>query len=190
MRRWFDKKKLKDVAKIKFCLSQKVISDEKHKIITPINLLENNVIDNFVFDDRVRVNKDTKVHKGDILIKRVSPSFVNYIDEIDEDTYASGNLIIISAVSVESKYLAYILNKEISKITQSLSGAKIPSIGRNDLEEIEVPILSIKRQKAIGDLWHKSIEVYKLKTRLNELEFIKVKGILSELVNGGEQNVN
>lgn len=39
-------------------------------------------------------------------------------------------------------------------------------------------------------LWHKSIEVYKLKTRLNELEFIKVKGILSELVNGGEQNVN
>ena len=184
------KKKLKDVAKIKFCLSQKVISDEKYKIITPINLLENNVIDNFVFDDRVRVNKDTKVHKGDILIKRVSPSFVNYIDEIDEDTYASGNLIIISAVSVESKYLAYILNKEISKITQSLSGAKIPSIGRNDLEEIEVPILSIKRQKAIGDLWHKSIEVYKLKTRLNELEFIKVKGILSELVNGGEQNVN
>lgn len=49
------KKKLKDVAKIKFCLSQKVTSDEKHKIITPINLLENNVIDNFVFDDRIRV---------------------------------------------------------------------------------------------------------------------------------------
>ena len=95
-------------------------------------------------------------------------------------------MIIISAVSVESKYLAYILNKEISKITQSLSGAKIPSIGRNDLEEIEVPILSIKKQKAIGDLWYKSIEVHKLKTRLNELELNKVKGILSELVNGGE----
>ena len=78
--------------------------------------MENNVIDNFVFDDRVRVNKDTKVHKGDILIKRVSPSFVNYIDEIDEDTYASGNLIIISAVSVESNILLIFLTKKFQRL--------------------------------------------------------------------------
>ena len=95
-------------------------------------------------------------------------------------------IIIISAISVEPKYLAYILNNEIPKITQSLSGAKIPAIGRSDLEEIQIPILPIEKQRAIGDLWQKSIEVYKLKRRLDELELVKTKNLLSKAINGGK----
>ena len=179
-------RKLKEIAEIRFCLAQRVISNQKYKVLTPIKLLENNVIDGFVYDDRIRANDDTKVCNGDIIVKRISPAFVNYIDKIENNIYASGNLIIISAISVEPKYLAYILNNEIPKITQSLSGAKIPAIGRSDLEEIQIPILPIEKQSAIGDLWQKSIEVYKLKRRLDELELVKTKNLLSKAINGGK----
>lgn len=180
------KKRLKDVAEIRLCLTQKATSDEVHKALTPIKLLENNVVDGFVLDSRVRADDATKICVGDIIIKRICPSFVNYIDRIEDDVYAAGNLIIITAKTVDPKYLAYILNTEIPKITQSLSGSKIPSVGRGDLEEIQIPILPIKKQKAMGDFWQKSIELYKLKRKLNELQLTQAKGALEQVINGGK----
>lgn len=180
------KKRLKDVAEIRFCLAQRMRSGEKYKALTPIKLLENNVVDGFILDNKIRADDTTKISCGDIIVKRISPSFINYIDKIDDDIYASGNLIIITAKTVDSKYLAYILNKEIPQIIQSLSGAKIPSVGRSDLEEIRIPILPMERQKAIGSFWQKSIELYKLKRKLAELELIQTKGILEQSINGGK----
>ena len=60
-------RKLKEIAEIRFCLAQRVISNQKYKVLTPIKLLENNVIDGFVYDDRIRANDDTKVCNGDII---------------------------------------------------------------------------------------------------------------------------
>ena len=178
-------KKLADVAQIRLCLTQKQTADKMYKILTPIKLLEHNIIDGYVLDDKIRADKTTKVCSGDIIIKRISPSFVNYIDNIDDNVYAAGNLIIITAKTVDSKYLAYILNIEIPKITQSLSGSSIPAISIGDLEENKIPFLSIEKQRVIGTFWQKSIEIYKLKTRLNELEQIKAKNILAKALNGG-----
>lgn len=178
-------KKLADVAQIRLCLTQKQTADKMYKILTPIKLLEHNIINGYVLDDKIRADKTTKVCSGDIIIKRISPSFVNYIDNIDDNVYAAGNLIIITAKTVDSKYLAYILNIEIPKITQSLSGSSIPAISIGDLEEIKIPFLSIEKQRVIGTFWQKSIEIYKLKTRLNELEQIKAKNILAKALNGG-----
>src|SRR5699024_8953857 len=120
-------KRLKDVAEIRLCLAQRATTNKMYKALTPIKLLENNVVDGFILDNKVRADDATKVCTGDIIIKRICPWFVNYIDEIEDDVYAAGNLIIITAKAVDSKYLAYILNTEIPKITQSLSGSKIPS---------------------------------------------------------------
>lgn len=179
-------KRLKDVAEIRLCLAQRATTDKMYKALTPIKLLENNVVDGFILDNKVRADDATKVCTGDIIIKRICPWFVNYIDEIEDDVYAAGNLIIITAKAVDSKYLAYILNTEIPKITQSLSGSKIPSVGRGDLEEIQIPILPIEKQRAIGDFWQKSVELYKLKRKLDELELTQAKGILENAINGGK----
>lgn len=165
--------RLKDVAEIRFCLSSKEISEEKRKILMPINLLKDNVIQQIVWEDKFKTDDTTKVSADDILVKRISPSFINYINDIDDDVYAAANIIIIKAVSVAPKYLAFILNEEIGKITQSLIGAKIPAISRGDLEEIQVPILPINEQIAIGELWYNSIELSKLRSKLNELESLK-----------------
>lgn len=182
----FMNKRLKDIAEIRLCLVQRSTSDKMYKVLTPMKLLENNVVDGFALDNKVRADDATKVCVGDIIIKRICPWFVNYIDKIEDDVYASGNLIIITARTVDPKYLAFILNTEIPKITQSLSGAKIPAVGRGDLEEILIPILPIEKQQAIGLFWQKSVELYKLKRKLDELELIQAKGILRNAINGGK----
>ena len=48
------------------------------------------------------------------------------------------------------------------------------------MEEIQIPILPIEKQRAIGDFWQKSVELYKLKRKLDELELTQAKGILVE----------
>ena len=183
------RKRLKDVAEIRFCLAPRTVADKQHKVLTPIKLLQNNVIDGFVLDNKIRADSTTKINCDDIIIKRISPSFVNYVEFIEDDVYAAGNLIIVTATEVDAKFLACILNTEILQITQSQTGSKIPSVGRSDLEEIQVPILPMNKQKAIGELWQKSITLYKLKSRLNELELAKTQGMLGKMLDGGKSDV-
>ena len=179
-------KSLKEISEIRFCLVPKESLEKKCKVLTPLNLLENNIIQEITFDDKVKIDETTKISNGDIIIKRIMPSFVNYIDNIDEDVYATGNLIIIKAISVDAKYLACILNKSIRRLTQSLSGATVPAVGRSDLEALQVPIISEEKQKAIGEIWYKSLEIYKLKTRLNDLEFLRTTTQINDLINEGK----
>lgn len=180
------KKKLKDIAEITFCLVSKEINEKSYKTITPINLLDNNTIQSISLENRLKIDETTRIKEGDIIIKRICPSFVNYISDVKENIYAGGNLIIVRAVSVEPKYLAYILNKAIKITTQALTGAAMPAIGRRDLEEIQVPIFSKEKQTAIGEVWYNSIEVYKLKSKINDLELLRTTNILNELTIGGK----
>lgn len=184
-------KKLKDVADIKFCLSGSGNSSERTKWLMPINLLENNTVSEIVIDDKYQRDENSKISKEDILIKRISPSFINYIDKVEDDVYASGNLIIVRAKEVDSKYLAYLLNKNIGKMIDAYSGSTIPSIGRKDVEDCIVTILPIKKQKAIGELWFCCGELKKLRDRLSELEKLKTNHLISDFVNqqiGGRKN--
>ncbi len=181
--------KLKDVAQIKFCLLSKQDYDKDNKLIIPANLLENNVIQDYELDNRIKVDDSMRVYPKDIIIKRISPSYVNYIDEVDEDVYAAGNLIIVRPTEIDSKYLAYILDKNISRITSSLVGAALPAISRGDLENIQIPMLTIEKQQKVGEVWYKSIKTYKLRERLNELQKIRTKALIDEFVlnNNGDR---
>jgi restriction endonuclease S subunit len=178
------KQKLKDIAEIKFCLSvtSKVEFQDKRRIVTPSSFLENNVLVGIVEDDKLKISDDMKISKGDIVIKRIGPSFVNYIECIDDDVYAGGNLIIVRAKEVNEKYLAFVLNENVKKIIASLVGTKIPAIGRNDLEDVEIPLLSLQQQIAIGEIWFNSIKLKKLKQQLYDLENEKLKQQLMNYV--------
>lgn len=170
------RKKLKDIADIKFCLSSasKNENEQKAEWITPANLLENNVIANLSLSNQYKIDDNAKISPNDIIVKRINPSFVNYVDAIKSNVYASGNLIVIKSNAVDAKYLAYFLNKKINQITKSFVGSTIPAIGRNDLEEISIPILSLNQQKAVGEIWYCNTNLQKLKKHLAELERIKV----------------
>lgn len=177
--------KLKDLAEIKFSLSSnRQVSDENNnaKLITPINLLRDNYISEITVNDQYQPNENTRVLNNDIILKRISPSFVSYISEVEEDVYAGKNLIIIRANKIDAKYLAYLLNKNISRMLDAYIGSSMPSIGRKDLEDFIIPMIPISEQIALGELWYLSTESKRMKIKLAGLEKIKTDFLLNDYI--------
>ena len=178
---------LKDVAEINFILSIGKAKDTKPLLwMTASHLLpENKVLMDFE-EKAGNENEASKIYKNDILIKRISPSFINYIDMDLENIYAYSNLIIVRPnSSVAPKYLAYIIDQNIEKLsTRSSVGAVMPSLGKNELSLLEVPILSQKEQKKIGALWYWGIEKKKHLDRLSEVQHIKDTYMLQKYMMG------
>ena len=168
------KKKLKDVAEIIFCILEK--GNEEKKLLTPANLLENNQISTVNKDDKFKKDKSVIIKKDDILLKRINPTYINYIEDIGEDIYAGNNLIIIRAKEINAKYLAAILNMNIEKFVKKNSvGAIIPSIGRK--------MVTLRN-------WMKTIEKRKLELKKIELERQKSMVVIKNFINeiGGNKN--
>lgn len=186
--------KLKDIADIKFCLANttKDKSKMETKWLTPANLLEANIINGFTLDDRYAADESVRVGTEDIIVKRISPSFVNYIDAIEDAVYASNNLILIrTKENVNPKYLSFIMNDNIKKIADACVGATIPAIGRTELENLSIPLLPLEKQIALGEIWHNNIKMKKLKKRLAELEEIRNKYFIDNYMRnhcGGRKN--
>ena len=187
--------KLSDAVEIKFCSvspARMKTQQEKTKWLSCSNFIADNdivgepTLTNFVPDESFAI------HPEDIVIKRITPGYVNYITDIADDLYAGNNLIILTAHDgIDSKYLAMILNDKISLISESSSiGAVMKSLSRPDLEKIEIPLLPYEKQKKLGEIWLLNIELKKMKNRLSELECIKNNYELTQYINlaGGKSN--
>ena len=187
--------RLSEIAEIKFC----VVSPGRTKTQeTPTmwlqcaNFLRNNTViyeataTNYVPDEELLIKKD------DIVVKRISPMFVNYIDYIPDEMYAGNNLIVITPKQeVYSKYLAMVLNEKIETLSESSSvGAVMKSVSRQHLEDVIIPLLPYEKQILVGDLWYDGIELEKMRIRLIELESIKRNYQIKKYVEtfGGRKN--
>ena len=187
--------RLVDVAEIKFCS----VSPGRTKTqelptmwLQCANLLRNNTITceatamNYVPDDELLIKKD------DIVIKRISPMFVNYIDCIPDAIYAGNNLIVITPrKEIYSKYLAMLLNEMIEMLSESASvGAVMKSVSRQHLEDVIIPLIPYEKQVLVGNLWYDGIELEKMRARLAELESIKRNYQIKKYVEnfGGRKN--
>lgn len=187
--------RLVDVAEIKFCSvspGRTKTQESPTMWLQCANFLRNNTVTgdatvtNYVPDDELLIKKD------DIVVKRISPMFVNYIDYIPDEMYAGNNLIVISPKQdVYSKYLAMVLNEKIETLSESSSvGAVMKSVSRQHLEDVIIPLLPYEKQILVGDLWYDGIELEKMRTRLAELESIKRNYQIKKYVEtfGGRKN--
>lgn len=188
-------KKLIEVAKIKFCTitpSRSKPSIEPTNWLVCANFLADNVINLDFTTNNATPDDDWLLHKDDIVIKRITPAFVNYIDQIPPGTYCGNNLIIVTPKNqVDAKYLAMILNEQICNLSRDSSiGAVMKSVSRSDLEELTIPMPDIKTQKTIGGIWYNGIELKKKKVRLAELENIRTNFKLTKAIGmiGGQEN--
>lgn len=187
--------KLSDAADIKFCSvapARMKTQEEKTKWLSCSNFIADNgvvgepTLTNFVPDESFAI------HPDDIIIKRITPGYVNYILNISDDLYAGNNLIVLTARDgVNAKYLAMILNDKIPSISESSSvGAVMKSVSRPDLEKIKIPLPPYEQQVKLGEVWFLNIELKKMKNRLSELECIKNNYELTRYINltGGKNN--
>ena len=187
--------RLVDVAEIKFCSvspGRTKTQESPTMWLQCANFLRNNTVTgdatvtNYVPDDELLIKKD------DIVVKRISPMFVNYIDYIPDEMYAGNNLIVITPKQeVYSKYLAMVLNEKIETLSESSSvGAVMKSVSRQHLEDVIIPLLPYEKQILVGDIWYDGIELEKMRTRLAELESIKRNYQIKKYVEtfGGRKN--
>ena len=187
--------KLSDAADIKFCSiapARMKTQDEKTKWLSCSNFIADNgvvgepTLTNYVPDESFAI------HPEDIIIKRITPGYVNYISNISDDLYAGNNLIVLTVRDgVNAKYLAMILNDKIPSISESSSvGAVMKSVSRPDLEKIKIPLPPYEQQVKLGEVWFLNIELKKMKNRLSELECIKNNYELTRYINltGGKNN--
>ena len=97
---------------------------------------------------------------GDILVKRLNPSFVYIVVPESAGMVASQNLLIVRpGPSVDSLYLGFWLEqKEVMGQVEHVIGssAAIKAVSTKKLAEVTVPIVSIEDQRRIGAVWQLS----------------------------------
>lgn len=182
--------KLGDIADIKFCV---VSPGRMKKQETPSfwlscsNFSEDNILSGEPSEAYYCPDSEMKINFGDIVIKRITPTYVNYISGISDDLYAGNNLIIVTAKeNIYPKYLAAILNEKMSAFsTETSVGAVMKSISRPDLEAMTIPVIAYEKQIAAGNLWFDNIECKKMKERLAELEYSMINHKIRHLVSFG-----
>lgn len=168
-------KRLGDCAKIKFC---SITPSRSKPQITPskwlvcANFLADNVVVHDPTINYVVPDEEWLLSQGDIVIKRITPAFVNYIDFEPGEIYCGNNLIIVSPnIKEDAMYLAMLLNEKIGELSKESSvGAVMKSISRYDLESLEIPMPDGNKRQMLGELWYKSIEIKKKRIKLAELE--------------------
>ncbi|WP_294409936.1 restriction endonuclease subunit S [uncultured Ruminococcus sp.] len=188
-------RKLGECAKITFCSitpSRSKTQTASSKWLVCANFLADNEVVNNPTVNNMVPDSEWLLHKNDIVIKRITPAFVNYIDFEPNETYCSNNLIIVTPnTETDSKYLAMILNDRIRELSKESSiGAVMKSISRSDIELLEIPMLNEHERQLIGELWYKSIELKKKKNKLIELEHTRTNHLIKRIIqiSGGTNN--
>jgi len=188
-------KKLCDVSEIKFCSvspSRSKCNEVSTKWLVCSNFLPDNKIDYSFTTNDIVPSQELVISKHDIVIKRIIPTYINYIEEIPDGIYAGNNLIIVTPKdNIDPKYLAMILNNRICDLSKESSiGAVMKSITRSDLAALEIPCPNIELQHALGELWYNGIELKKKRIRLAELENIKISYSINKAIKilGGKKN--
>lgn len=187
--------RLADVAEIKFCAispGRTKSQETPTRWLACANFLRNNTIVYDTTETYYAPEKEFLIKTGDIVVKRITPTFVNYIDDMPDNIYAGNNLIVISPKQeMYSKYIAMLLNEKIQTLSESSSvGAVMKSVSRPHLDDFTIPLIPYEKQVLVGDLWYGGIELEKMRIRLAELESIKRNYQIKKYVEtfGGRKN--
>ena len=132
--------------------------DHPYKIIQPNSF--NDVGELEALETKFReeeVSQKLLLSPGDILVKRLNPSFVYVVRDEDKGSVASPNLLVVRPrLGVDSQYLACLLEqKDVIGQVEHVSGtaAAIKAISQKKLAEIQIPIVSSDEQRKLGEIW-------------------------------------
>lgn len=129
---------------------------------------------------------------GDILVKRLNPSFVHVVTLESAGMAVSQNLLVVRPGNeVDPYYLGYLLEqKEILGQVEHVTGsaAAIKAISIKKLADIMIPVIPIADQRKVGEVWKLS---RKRKQLLNDYmaESDRLVSMLASIIISGGGNV-
>ena len=108
-------------------------------------------------DVRTFKNFDDKLtQKDDLLIRLVYPNRIIHIDETMENLLVPSQMCIIrpNSKKINSQYLKWYLENGSGKEKMMLyiTGSSIQKISVAAIRKLEIPVINVKKQKAITDL--------------------------------------
>ena len=161
-----------------------------YKVVQPNSFTDTGIMD--IVEQQLRgdeVSQKQLLKAGDILVKRLNPSFVHVTALESVGMVASQNLLVVRpSAEVDSDYLGYLLEqKEILGQVEHVTGsaAAIKAISAKKLAAITIPIIPIVEQRKVGEIWKLS---RKRKGLLNEYmaESDRLVSMLaSKIISGG-----
>lgn len=162
----------------------------RYRVVQPNSFTDTGAID--VVERQTRsdeVSEKQLLKVGDILVKRLNPSFVHVVALESVGMVASQNLLVVRpSVEIDPYYLGYLLEqKEVIGQVEHVTGsaAAIKAISVKKLAAIAIPVIPIAEQRKVGEIWKLS---RKRKELLNEymVENDRLVSMLaSKIISGG-----
>ena len=143
-----------------------VISRKKAKLDSP-NKIEYEQISLRCFDNGIKLDKSKKeiftsaekidakylTQEGDVVVRLRAPSSAVYIEKEDEGLLIHSLLAVIRVESklLNAKYLAYYINSNNAQriLKQDVKGTAIPMLKTKDLEELNITLPTLEKQKKL-----------------------------------------
>ena len=151
----------------------------KYFCIQPSNLNDNNKLSKFDEVYKIKpINENALIKKEDVLIKRLSPSYINLVMDSYKNAYVTSNIMIVRCKEkIISSYLAAILEVQGLKTLKhhTKRGVTVHTISKKELSLIEIPLPDLQTQKILGEIWLLNKRKQKLLNDLaiKENDFIK-----------------
>jgi len=164
---------------------EKKKSDKEYKYfcIQASHLNDNNRLLKFDVVYRTKpINEKALVKKGDILIKRLSPSSINLVMDSYKNAYVTSNIMIVRCnEKIISDYLAAILEVQGLRTLKhhTKRGVTVQTISKKELSLIVIPLPDLQTQRILGEIWLLNKRKQKL---LNDLA-IKENDFIQSLFN-------
>lgn len=185
-------RKLEEIADIIIGINEargKKSGEFTYHIVTPADLDDSND-----FERLESVNLETEVgdhnlvRRGDLLIKRVSPSFVTLVTGEVSNVVVSSNMLIIRChQSAVPAFLAGYLElrglEALKHYTER--GMTMHSVSKKELNEFMTPLPDMETQKVLGELWLLNKRKRDLLSRLSEKESDHIKSIFIKTLSEG-----
>lgn len=162
----------------------------RYRVVQPNSFSDTGVMDTVEQQKRSdEISDKQRLAIGDILVKRLNPSFVHVVALESVGMVASQNLLVVRpSVEIDPYYLGYLLEqKEVLGQVEHVTGsaAAIKAISVKKLAAITIPIIPIAEQRKVGEAWKLS---RRRKELLNEYmaESDRLVSLLaSQIISGG-----
>ncbi len=129
----------------------------KYLCIQPSHLNDNNKLLKFDVVYRAKpINEKALVKKEDILIKRLSPSYINLVMGSYKNAYVTSNIIIVRRnEKIISDYLAAILEVKGLRTLKhhTKRGVTVHTVSKKELSLIKIPLPNLQTQRILGEIW-------------------------------------
>ena len=166
------------------------VGNYRYRVVQPNSFSDTGVMDTVEQQKRSdEISDKQRLAIGDILVKRLNPSFVHVVALESVGMVASQNLLVVRpSAEIDPYYLGYLLEqKEVLGQVEHVTGsaAAIKAISVKKLAAITIPIISLAEQRKVGEIWKLS---RKRKELLNEYVAENdrlVSMLASKIISGG-----